>query len=122
MDNIEEIIHVKKVGGSAYSIVDVKEIKNVELGIQSSVGMVVVSVEQNQNIEGGSKIVEGASEVMSVVDVERVRIVEEGIVVVNDVGVAKRVRFVFEDDLKSGGTDDDENATSVDSKSFVILS
>ncbi|GJY13009.1 hypothetical protein Tco_0382318 [Tanacetum coccineum] len=85
MDNIEAIIHVKRVGGSAYSIVDVEEIKNVELGILSSVGMVVVSVEQNQNIEG-------------------VRIVEEGIVAVNDVGVAKRVRFVFEDDLESGDT------------------
>nr|GEW95869.1 FAR1 DNA binding domain-containing protein [Tanacetum cinerariifolium] len=113
MDNIEEIIHVKRVGGSAYSIVDVEEIKNVELGIISSVGVVVDYVEQNQNIEGGSKIVKGASEVTSVDDVERVRIVEEGIVVVNDVGVAKRVRFVFED-LRSGDTDDDENTTSVD--------
>ncbi|GJX20579.1 hypothetical protein Tco_0223256 [Tanacetum coccineum] len=107
MENIEAIIHVKRVGGSAYSIVDVEEIKHVELGILSSVGMVVVSVEQNQNIEGGSKIVEGASEVMSVDDVERVRIVEEDIVVVNDVGVAKRVRFIFEDDLGSGDTNDD---------------
>ncbi|GJZ90271.1 hypothetical protein Tco_0662198 [Tanacetum coccineum] len=98
MDNIEAIIHVKRVGGSAYSIVDVEEIKNVELGILSSVGMAVVS------------IVEGVSKVMSVDDVERVRIVEEVIVVVNDVGVAKRVRFVFEDDLGSGDTDDDENA------------
>ncbi|GJU32794.1 hypothetical protein Tco_1176383 [Tanacetum coccineum] len=107
MDNIKEIIHVKRVGGSAYSIVDVEEIKNVELGILSSVGMVLVSVEQNQNVEGCSKIIEGASEVMSVNDVERVRIVKEGIVAVNDVGVAKQVRFVFEDDLESGDTDDD---------------
>nr|GEV63459.1 ATPase 8, plasma membrane-type-like isoform X2 [Tanacetum cinerariifolium] len=119
------------VGGSEYSIVDVEDIKNVELGILNSVGIVVVSVEQNQNIEGGSKvksvddneqrgsevmmlmllndqIVEGASEVMSVVNVERVRIVKEGIIDVNDVGVAKRVRFVFEDDIRSSDTDDDD--------------
>ncbi|GJQ98560.1 hypothetical protein Tco_0009699 [Tanacetum coccineum] len=101
MDNIEAIIHVKRIGGNAYSIVDVEETKNVELGILSSVGIVVVSVEKNQNIEGGSKV-------KSVDDNEqRVRIVEEDIVVVNDVGVAKRVRFVFEDDLGSGDTDDD---------------
>nr|GEU77305.1 hypothetical protein [Tanacetum cinerariifolium] len=101
MDNIEEIIHVKRVGGSAYSIVDLEEIKNVESGILSSVGMVVVFVEQNQNIEAGSKV-------KSVDDHE-----QRGIVAVNDVGVAKRVRFIFEDDLVSGDTDVDENATSV---------
>ncbi|GKA53710.1 hypothetical protein Tco_0747025 [Tanacetum coccineum] len=113
MDNIEEIIHVKRVRGSAYSIVDLEEIKNVKLGIPSSVGMVVVSVEQDQNIEAGS-------EVKSVDDNEQR--VEEGIVAMNDVGVAKRVRYVFEDDPGSDDTDDDENATSVDGKSFVILS
>ncbi|GKA28087.1 hypothetical protein Tco_0714255 [Tanacetum coccineum] len=113
MDNIEEIIHVKRVGGSAYSIVNLEEIKNVKSGILSSVGMVVVSVEQDQNIEAGSKV-------KSVDDNEQR--VEEGIVVVNDVGVAKRVRYVFEDDPGNDDTDDDENATSVDGKSFVILS
>ncbi|GJT98022.1 hypothetical protein Tco_1093540 [Tanacetum coccineum] len=95
MENIKEIIHVKRVGGSAYSIVDVEEIKSVELGILSSVGMVLVSVEQNQNVEGCSKV-------KSVDDNE-----QRGIVAVNDVGVAKQVRFVFEDDLGSGDTDDD---------------
>ncbi|GKD65116.1 hypothetical protein Tco_1307224 [Tanacetum coccineum] len=113
MDNIEEIIYVKRVGGSAYSIVNLEEIKNVKSGILSSVGMVVVSVEQDQNIEAGSKV-------KSVDDNEQR--VEEGIVVVNDVGVAKRVRYVFEDDPGNDDTDDDENATSVDGKSFVILS
>ncbi|GJY96118.1 hypothetical protein Tco_0512479 [Tanacetum coccineum] len=108
MDNIEAIIHVKRVGGSAYSIVDVEEIKNVELGILSSVGMVVVFVKQNQNIEGGSKVKsvddneQRGNEVMNV-DVMMM-------VSVNDVGVAKRVWFVFEDDLGSGDTDDDGNA------------
>nr|GEU98632.1 hypothetical protein [Tanacetum cinerariifolium] len=56
MDNIEEIIHVKRVGSSADSIVDLEEIKNVKSGILSSVGMVVVSVEQNQNIKAGSEV------------------------------------------------------------------
>nr|GFB04663.1 hypothetical protein [Tanacetum cinerariifolium] len=63
--------------GSAYSIVDVENFKNVELGILSSVGMVVVSVEQNQNIKGGSKVKsvddneQRGSEVMNVDVVER---------------------------------------------------
>ncbi|GJX22470.1 hypothetical protein Tco_0226915 [Tanacetum coccineum] len=122
MDNIKEIIHVKRVGGSAYSIVDVEEIKNVELGILSSVGMVLVSVEQNQNVEGCSKVKsvddneQRGSKMISKV------VIQMMMVFVNDVGVPKQVRVVFEDDLRSGDTNDDENATFVDGKSFLILS
>ena len=38
----------------------------------------------------------------------------------NDVDDAERVRFIVEDDLRSGETDD-ENETHVNGKSFVIL-
>ncbi|PWA64793.1 hypothetical protein CTI12_AA341390 [Artemisia annua] len=58
---------------------------------------------------------------MSVDDVERVRIAEEGIIAMNVVGDVERVRFVVEDDLESGETDD-QNAklTPLNSESFHI--
>ncbi|PWA45236.1 hypothetical protein CTI12_AA462810 [Artemisia annua] len=105
MDNIGEVIHVQVVEGSASSVCDAEQVESIELGSVSSVDMVVDSIEQNQNVEGGS-------EVMSVDDVERVRIVEEGILAMNEVGDAERVRFIVEGDLGSGETDD-ENETHV---------
>ncbi|GJR88180.1 SPA1-related 2-like protein isoform X1 [Tanacetum coccineum] len=59
----------------------------------------------------GLEIVEGASEVMSMISKV---VIQMMMVFVNDVGVPKQVRVVFKDDLRSGDTNDDENATFVD--------
>ncbi|GJX38517.1 hypothetical protein Tco_0251820 [Tanacetum coccineum] len=61
--------------------------------------------------EAENQIVEGASEVMSMISKV---VIQMMMVFVNDVGVPKQVRVVFEDDLRSGDTNDDENATFVD--------
>ncbi|PWA64794.1 hypothetical protein CTI12_AA341400 [Artemisia annua] len=76
--------------------------------------MVVDYFEQNQKVKGGS-------EVMSADDVERVRIAEEGIIAMNVFGDVERVRFVVEDDLESGETDD-QNAklTPLNNESFTL--
>ncbi|GKD45941.1 hypothetical protein Tco_1270586 [Tanacetum coccineum] len=72
MYNYEEVELVKSVKGNAGSVDDVGHIHSVELGSVSSIGMVVDVVEQRQSVEEGS-------EVMSIDDDERVRIVEEAL-------------------------------------------